>query len=236
MLFWILASLQIIFGIVAGESTIRQTPEGGKTIDVLSKSGLFFLKWRAFSDYKKELAGLQKVFGITAIIFTVLLFSIGPSNPPSLFNALPGLFLVLWLTMQFGTNFKKSVKEQASIAGLMIIGPWLILGMDYITDFQFNQLRLMASPFKSFGLLELETYKIAIALSLIGGFFGLVMAAFSIVIFSMVPLFFLFLIVVSSKASSAALQVSPKAAKNFSFLYCFLIGPVLIALESKGII
>lgn len=236
MLFWILVSLQIIFGIVAGESTIRQTSEGGKTIDVLSKSGLFFLRWRAFSDYKKELTGLQKIFGITAIIFTVLLFSIRPSNPPSLFNVLPGLFLVLWLTMQFGTNFKKSVKEQASMAGLMVIGPWLILGMDYITEFQFNQLRLMASPFKPFGLLELETYQIAIALSLVGGFCGLVMAVFFIVIFSIVPLFFLFLIVLSSKVSSAALQVSPKTAKNLSLLYCFFIGPVLIALESKRVI
>jgi hypothetical protein len=236
VLFWFLVFLQIVFGLVAGESTIRQTPEGEKSLDALSKGGLFFLCWRAHSNYKQELVGLRNIFGITALVFTILLFSIGPTNPPSLFNAMPGLFLVLWLTMQFGTNFKKSVKEQLSIAGLFIIGPWLILGMDYLTGFQYNQLRLMALPFNSFEIQSLETYQIAIVLSAIGGITWLIMAVFSVIFFSIVPLFFLFLIVFLSALSKATLKTSPKTAKNLSLLYCFLIGPLLMALESKGVI
>lgn len=69
MLFWFLLVLQITTGIVAGEAAIRKTPEGVATLEKLSKAGLFFLQWRAFSSYKQELVGLQRMFGIVAIIF-----------------------------------------------------------------------------------------------------------------------------------------------------------------------
>lgn len=236
MLFWVLLTLQMLSGIVAGESAIRKYPEGDIALEKLSKSGLFFLHWRAYSDYKKDLKYLRNIFGICLLIFGALFFILGPSQEPSLFNAIPGVFLILWLTMQFGTEFKKSVGEQLSIAGLLVIGPWLILGMDYLTDFQFNQLKAMAIPFQGFGLLELNNYQIALVLSVVGGICGLFMAVFSIVVFSMVPLFFLFLIALLSILSRSALKVKPKVAYYVAITYCFIIGPALVALESKGII
>lgn len=236
MLFSILVTLQIFSGLVAGESSIRQTEEGRKSLETLSNAGLFFLRWRAYADYKEDLKALRNIFGITALIFIALFFVMGRAESGSLFNALPGMFIVLWLVMQFGTDFRKSVKEQFSIAGLLIIGPWLLLGMDALTDFQFQQLRLMAMPFNIFGIQQLEVYQIALVLSLVGGLIGLIMAIFSIVVFSMVPLFFLFLMVLLSLTSRSALKVQPKTARNLALLYCFIIGPVLMALESKGVI
>lgn len=236
MLFSILVSFQVISGLVAGESSIRQTQEGERSLDALSNAGLFFLKWRAYADYKKELIGLQKIFGFTAIIFTVLLFTIGPAEPPSLFNALPGFFLVLWLTMQFGTNFKKSVREQFSIVGLMIISPWLILGMDYLTEFQFHRFQMITSLIEPFGIQNLENYQMAIISSFLFGLIGVTMALFSILLFSIVPLFLLFLMVALAALSKSALNMPPKTAKNMSLLYCFIVGPILMALESKGIL
>lgn len=236
MLFSILVALQILSGLVAGESSIRQTQEGRKSLETLSNAGLFFLRWRAYADYKEDLKALRNIFGITALIFIALFYVMGRAESGSFFNALPGLFIVLWLVMQFGTDFRKSVKEQFSIAGLLIIGPWLLLGMDALTDFQFQQLRLMAMPFDMFGIQQLEAYQIALVLSLVGGLIGLIMAIFSIVVFSMVPLFFLFLMVLLSLASRFALKVPPKTARNLALFYCFVIGPILMALESKGVI
>lgn len=234
MLISVLLTLHIISGLVAGEQAIRQTPEGDKTLDVLSDAGLFFLKWRAYSDYKKDLEGLRNIFGSTGLILGGLLYLAGPTDSNSLFNALPALFLVLWFSMQFGTNFKKSVGEQLSFAGLFVIGPWLILGMDFILGYQPSQLRLMASPFSSFGIQDLEIYHIAIFLSLIGGAVGLFMAMSTIVIFSIVPLFFLFLMASLSTFSKSALNIEPRVAKNIALLYCFVVGPILMTLESKG--
>ncbi|WP_444944110.1 hypothetical protein ACJJIK_02560 [Microbulbifer sp. ZKSA006] len=234
MLLSILVFFHIISGLVAGESSIRQTPEGRKSLDVLSGAGLFFLKWRAYADYKKELIGLRNICGITTIIFTTLLFIIGPTDPPSLLNALPMLFLTLWSTMQFGTNFKKSVREQFSIVGIMLIGPWLILGIDYLTNFQFNQFQTMTSPFRPFGIQNLEYYQAAIIISLLGGFIGIIIALLSTLLFSMIPLFFLFLMVTLTTLSKSALNTPPKTGKNIALLYCFIIGPILMALESKG--
>ena len=236
MMFWLLLILQMFSGLVAGESSIRKYPEGAQALNKLSKSGLFFLRWRAYSCYKKDLKHLRNIFGICLLIFGGLLILLEPTKEPSLFNAIPGMFLILWLTMQFGTDFKKSVGEQLYFAGLLIIAPWLMLGADYLTDFQFNQLRFMASPFKVFGLLELGTYQIAFVLSILGGAIGLFMALFTIVFFSMVPLFFLFLITLLSIFSRRALKVPPKTAYNIAISYCFIIGPILIALESRGII
>lgn len=236
MLFSILVFFQILAGLVAGEATIRSTPQGAKSIDVLSKSGLFFLKWRAYADYKKELKGLRNTFGILAIVFTAILFLWGPTERGSFFNAIPGFFLILWMTMQFGTNFKKSIKEQIQIVGLFVIGPWLILGLDYLTEFQFNQLRLIASPFNTFGIQSLDTYQIAIYLSLVGVSMGLLISISTIFLLSIIPLFLLFLMVSLSKLSRAVLYIQPRTAKNFAFLYCYIVGPVLMALESKGII
>ncbi len=77
MLFSMLVIFQIISGLVAGVSTIRGTPEGAKSIDILSKGGLFFLKWRAYADYKKELKGVRNTFGILTLVFTAVLYFIG---------------------------------------------------------------------------------------------------------------------------------------------------------------
>jgi len=236
LLFSILVALQIFSGLVAGESSIRQTEEGRKSLETLSSAGLFFLRWRAYADYKEDLRALRNIFGITAFIFVVLFFLMGRAESGSLFNTLPGLFIILWLVMQFGTDFRKGVKEQFLIAGLLIIAPWFLLGMDALGAVQFKQLRLMAMPFNIFGVQQLEDYQIALVLSLVGGIIGLVMAIFSLIMFSMVPLFFLFLMVLLSFTSRSALKVQPKTARNLALLYCFILGPVLMALESKGVI
>lgn len=236
MLFWILVVLQIVTGIVAGEAAIRKTPEGASTLQTLSKAGYFFLQWRAFADYKRELFGLQRIFAVAAIIFAVMFFALGKTVINTPFAILPALFTFLWMAMKFGTDFRKSVREQLSMAAIMVIGPWTIYLLDYLTDFQFHQIRLIVSPLAPLGVLQLPDLLITAMLSGIGLVGGLLMAGFAIVVFSIVPLFFLFLMAGSSTISRRALTVSPKAAYNAAALYFFLVGPILIALENKGVI
>lgn len=238
LLFWILVVLQITTGIVAGEASIRKTAEGEATLHALSKAGFFFLRWRAYADYKKELLGLQKLFGIAAIIFSVMFFALGKTainNTP--FAVLPGLFIFLWMAVQFGTNFKKSVREQLNMVGILVIGPWGIYLLDYLTKFQFHQVQLLVRPLAmAFGFTQLSDFLATVLMSGMSVIIGLVMAGFSIIIFSMIPLFFLFLMAATSVLSRRALTVSPNAAYNASALYFFIIGPLLIALENKALI
>lgn len=137
--------------------------------------------------------------------------------------------------MKFGANFRKSVREQFFMAAIMIIGPWAIYLFDYLTDFEFKQIQLMAKPLGSLGVLQLPDLLITAMLSGIGLVGGVPMACFAIIVFSIVPLLFLFLMVGSSKNSRCALTVPPKAAYNVAALYFLLVGPILIALESKGV-
>jgi hypothetical protein len=87
-----------------------------------------------------------------------------------------------------------------------------------------------------FGALQLPDFLVTVMLSGIGLVCGLLMAVFAIIVFSIAPLFFLFLMVGSSTISRQALSASPDAAYNAAALYFFLVGPCLIALENKGII
>lgn len=236
MLIWVLLFFQIFSGLVAGQANIRETAQGAKSLEALSNAGLFFLRWRAYADYKKELIGLRNIFGISTVIFSLLLFAMEPIDSESLFRAVPGTFLILWLTMQFGTDFKKSVKEQFFIVGLMAVGPWLMLGMDYLDGLQFNQLRTMVQPLNFLGIQNFEDYKIAMIMSIFGMVSGIFLALFSILFFSMVPLFFLFLMVMLALFSRSALKIPPTTAKNIALLYSYLIGPILMVLETQNLI
>lgn len=236
MLFWILAALQIVTGIVAGEAAIRKTPEGTTTLQTLSKAGFFFLRWRAFANYKSELISLQRIFGIAAIIFSIMFVTLGKALNNTSFAILPALFIFLWMAMKFGTDFRKSVHEQLSIAAILAIGPWAIYLLDYLTDFQYHQIQSIVQPLAPFGALRLPDLLITAMLSGIGLVTGVLTAGFAIIVFSIVPLFFLFLMAGSSTISRRVLMVSPKAAYNAAALYFFLIGPVLIVLENKGVI
>ena len=222
MIFWILLILQIATGIVAGEAAIRKTPEGVATLEKLSKAGLFSLHWRAFSDYKQELFGLRKMLGIAAIIFSILFFALGKSVTNTPVAVLPGLFIFLWMAMQFGTDFKKSVREQFSMVTMFTIAPWGIFLLDYITDFKFQQIRTLVIPLAPLGIHKLPDLLITAMLSGFGLLGGIITATFAIFFLSMVPLFFLFLMVTSSTVSKRALSVSPRAA--------------YIALENRGVI
>lgn len=238
MLFWILVILQIITGIVAGEAAIRKTAEGETTLHALSKAGFFFLRWRAYANYKKELLGLRRLFGIAAIIFSSIFYVLGNdvvTGTPLII--LPGLFIFLWIAMEFGTDFKTSIRRQFSMVWISVAGSWGIYLLDYLTNFQHNFIQQLARPLAIvFGVAQLSDFQAAAMMSVMGLIGGIVMVVFSIVFFSMVPLFFLFLMSTTSIVSRRALAVSPNAAYNVSGLYFFLIGPLLIALESKGVI
>lgn len=236
MLFWILVAFQIITSIVAGEASIRKTPQGASTLQTLSKAGFFFLQWRAYANYKKELLILQKLFGALAVLFSVMFFVLGTTVTNTSFAILPGVFIFLWMTMQFGTNFKESINNPLSIIAIMVIAPWAFYLLNFFTDFQFQQIRTIAKPLETFVNLQLSDLSLTFFLSLLGLIGGTIMAAFIVLTFSIVPLFILFLIVVSSTISRKLLKTSPTTAYNIAMGYYCLVGPILIALETKGII
>ncbi|ERZ01120.1 hypothetical protein [Pseudomonas aeruginosa] len=236
MLAVVLLALQIISSLVCGEAAIRKYPEGAAALDKLSNAGLFFLRWRAYADYKSELKHLRNFFGAIAIIFTIIFFINGQGRgEPTLINALPGLFIILWATMHFGINVKQGIREQLSVAGLLFIAPWIFFIAEYAGVLPPGQLQLMATPFKIFGILNHESYVIALALSLIGVITGVVMALISSLVLSIIPLVVLFLMISTSNFARAMLRVNPKTAYHFSLIYFLLIGPALILAESKGV-
>jgi len=236
MLSAILFILQMLSAVVFGEAAIRKYPEGQVALEKLSKAGLFFLRWRAYADYKSELRQLRNIFGAIALVFTAIFFISGPSREPTLISAMPGIFITLWATMHFGINIKRSLSEQFSMAALLFIVPWIFLLVDYAEILPFDQLPMLASPFKIFGILDLKNYQIALILSLVGGLGGIVMAILSSLLFSVVPLIFLFLIVSLSVFSRVLLSTSPKKAYYASILYCIVIGPALMFADAKDLL
>jgi len=237
VLFWILVVLQMVTGIVAGEASIRKTSEGEAALKALSNAGFFFLRWRAYADYRKELMGLQRLFGIAAIIFSVMFFVLGKTGVSDpILAVFPGIFISLWVAMQFGTNFRRSVREQLKMISLLVMAPWGILLLDSLTEHQLHLLQLMARPLASLGVLQLPDWLIAAMLSGVGLVGGVVMVGFAIVAFSVVPMFFLFVMVATSVLSRRALLVSPQVAYNITSMYFYVVGPVFVALENKGVI
>lgn len=238
MLFWILLILQIVTGIISGEAAIRKTSEGAVMLNKLAKAGLFFLHFRAYANYKKELFGLQKSFGISAIIFSILYFVLAYTKSNNILTSiLPGLFILFWAAMQIGTNFKKTIMDQFSMIAILALAPWFLYLLDYTTGFNANIIHTFAVPLSlQYDISQYSNLSITLILSGLFFVFGLFTAIFAIIFLSIIPLFFLFLLVSSSKVSKKMLSIPPSKLYNVSTFYFFLIGPLLIGLESKGFI
>lgn len=242
MNFWIFVILQIISGIIAGEAAIRKTPEGEAMLNTLSKAGLFFLRWRAYANYKKELRGLQRLFGIATLIFFVICIALGKEpeeDPIPLLVFLYELFMFLYMSMRIGSNFKEELYNFSSVKFIAIL-PWGIFLFDYMTNFRTHHIQLFTQQIvravTPSGIVQLSDFFATIVLSGTSILIGLVAHVFMIMTFSVIPLIFLFLMAATSTLSRKVLFISPIALYNVSVLYFFLIGPILIALESKGII
>jgi hypothetical protein len=250
VLFWILLSLQIIAGVVAGEASIRKTPEGAATLEKLSKAGLFFLRWRASANYRHELLGLQKFFLIGFFIFGALFFVLGEfAVKTPLLTLTAGTFMFLWMGTQFITERKNSVRGLMFAVGVYAILPWTLFLFDYMTGFQFHFVHFFVAQIKflliqfpghlisSIGINKFSDLFIIFMLSIFGLFAGMFGAILIILFLPIVPLFFLFLMASSSKISKYALmKVTSQYAYNLAVWYSLLISPTLIALEAKGII
>ncbi|MCP8897819.1 hypothetical protein [Gilvimarinus xylanilyticus] len=227
-------TLQLTTGLVAGATNIGKYPEGEKALATLSKSGLFFLKWRAYANYKKELKGIRNAVGALGLVSGALLLIFGPSSEPSMYNALPGACIVLWFMLHFGVSFRSSVREQFSFVGLFLLGPWLILPFQLLGPNDVALLEAMVQPLEKLGIVVNSPYEAALLSSLVGGAMALFIACMTVLLFSAMPLTLLFLLAGTSRLSIVALRVSGKTAYNVAMLYFFVIGPILGFLVSKG--
>ncbi|MGR6780507.1 hypothetical protein [Moritella viscosa] len=236
-MFWTLLILQLLAGIIAGESAIRKTSGGDQALDVLSRSGMFFLKWRAYADYKKELLLLRKASGGSTILFFILYILLQPSTTDNpIVIILFGLSMLVWISLQVGTEFKKSFKDQLKIMTLSMLTPSFLWLLDYASNYQFSLLDNVLPSLNFLGIIVTDHFSKLIIYSGIFGLGGLIIATFNILFFSIIPLFILFILVSTSQLSRALVRIEPSKAYNITLVYYLLLGPILIAFESKGLI
>jgi len=228
--------LQVTATIIAGESSIRKYPEGAATLETISKAGLSLLKWRASADYRKELKALRNVFGVCALIFTGLFILIGSDSSSKALAAMTIIFSILWMAMFFGSAYRESIKAFLSSAAFFGALPWLMLYVDYFQPYKNDHINEINSIYKLGGIIINSPLEVTIYTS----FFMFVAfgigAIMWILFLSLIASSFLCLIGIASIISRRALVFSPRLAYNLALIYCYIIGPTLIGLESKGII
>lgn len=231
----ILLFAQILTMVAWGESNIKKTPEGKALLAKLSGAGLFFLKWRAYADYKRELDFLRKCFGWLSVVL-VCAFVMVPVEVKPLLSVYSVAFMGLWVSIKIGTDVKGQLKELLSMAVLMSCTPFLFLIMDWFHFLPYSTLHLVASPLIFFEGLNFNDFELALVLSLIGGGVGVVMTIFSVVMFSVIPLLLLFVMVVVSRVSRALLHWNLDRVRNCVAVYVIFIGPTLFTLHAMKVI
>ncbi|WP_426215750.1 hypothetical protein [Pseudomonas sp. DWRC2-2] len=227
----ILLIIQIFMMTAWGEGNLRKTPEGQKVLATLSSLGLFFLRWRANADYKKEMAFLGKAMGWLAIA-SVMAFFILPASAKPVVSVYCVTFMGLWLSIRVGMDIKSQLMDMLGWAALFFCIPFIFLACDYFHLLPGSLLRATAAPLSLMLGHELLDYQLALAMAIIGGIGGLFMGLMNIVVFSIFPLLLLFFMVVVSKVSKFLLGRSVNAARNFVALYVLVVGPTLLVLHS----
>jgi hypothetical protein len=231
----ILFFAQVLTMTAWGESNIKKTPEGKAVLAKLSSAGLFFLRWRAFADYKKELEFLRKCFGWLSIVL-VCAFTVFPDGAKQVLSVYSIAFMGLWMSIRMGTDVKGQLKEMLTMALLFFCAPFSFLAMDWFHLVPYSTLHAMAAPLRFLVSFQLNDLELAFVLGLLGGVAGIIMAISSVLIFSIVPLLLLFGMVVVSRISRNLLRWDQNKARNFVAVYVLVIGPALILLHSLQII
>jgi hypothetical protein len=227
----ILLIIQILMMTAWGEGNLRKTPEGQKVLATLSSLGMFFLRWRANADYKKEMAFLGKAMGWLAIA-SVMAFLILPASARPVVSVYCITFMGLWLSIRVGMDIKSQLMDMLGWAALFFCIPFIFLACDHFHVLPDSLLRATAAPLSLMLGHELLDYQLALAMAIIGGIGGLFMGLMNIVVFSIFPLLLLFFMVFVSKVSKFLLGRSVNAARNFVALYVLVVGPTLLVLHS----
>lgn len=227
----ILLIIQILMMTAWGEGNLRKTPEGQKVLATLSSLGLFFLRWRANADYKKEMAFLGRAMGWLAIA-SVVAFYILPVSARPVVSVYGVTFMGLWVSIRVGMDIKSQLVDILGWAAFFFCIPFILLVGDYFHVFPNSLLHATAAPISLMLGHELLDYQVAFAMAVVGAIFGLVMALMNMIIFSIVPLLLLFFMVAVSRLSKFLLARSVNAARNFVALYVLVVGPTLLVLHS----
>lgn len=231
----ILFLAQVLTMTAWGETNIKKTPEGKLLLTKLSSAGLFFLKWRAFANYKSELDFLRKCFGWLSIVF-VCAFTVFPEGAKPVLSVYSIAFMGLWVSIRMGTDVKGQLKEMLTMAVLFSCAPFSFLVMDWFQLVPYSALHAMAAPLKFLTAFQLSDWELALVLGVLGGVVGIIMAISSVLMFSIVPLLLLFGMVVVSRISRSLLTWDQNRARNFVAVYVIVIGPALIFLHALQII
>ncbi|MBX8486161.1 hypothetical protein [Pseudomonas cichorii] len=231
----ILLVAQILTMTAWGEGNLRKTPEGEKLLARLSAMGLFFLNWRAYADYKKEMKFLCRAMGWLAIA-SVVVFYLLPVSARPVVSVYCVSFMGLWLSMRVGVDVKGQLMDMLGWAALFFCLPLLLLFADYLHAAPFSLLHAMASPIRLITEQGLMDYQVALILAALGGVVGLSMALMNMILFSIIPLLLLFLMVFFSKISRFLLGRSVNTARNLVAFYVLVMGPTLIVMHALQVI
>lgn len=238
MLFTLLVFLQIISGIITGESSIRATPQGRITLDRLKTMGYFFLNWRVKADCHQELRKIGIILGFSSLALVFFLAIFGVTFENEWLRQTPGILLVLGISISiFQKGIKGNLKEMWLFVLLFSVTPLGIYILDNYSGYQFNFYQHFAQSLAyMLGVPSVSMVWVVIIITIISIVVGIVGFIFSTIVLSIIPLFLLFIIVLTSTLSQKILKSDPTRTYYLASIYCFLIGPILVALESKGII
>lgn len=222
---------QILTLIAWGESNIRKTEEGQRVLDKLSSAGLFFLQWRAYADRKKELRSLGALAGWITLL-SICIFQAVPSAAKPMVSCYCISFMALWLSIRIGTDVKAQVSEMLTMGVLFFSLPFILLFIDWLQVLPYSLLESFVAPVPAIKLLGYTGVELALFLAVLGGGSTLLMAIGGIVMFSILPLFILFVMVLMSKLSRDLLGWKTSKARNYVAVYAIVIGPTLAFLHT----
>ncbi|RML92460.1 hypothetical protein [Pseudomonas savastanoi] len=231
----ILVVLQILTMVAWTETNIKKTEEGKRVLETLSAGGLFFLRWRANADHKKELRFLGWLSGWIAVL-SIGIFQIVPNEAKPMISSYCIVFLALWLAIRIGSDVKGQVSEILAMGALFFCAPYLMLLADWTHALPFSLLETFVAPIPAFASMGLSGFKLAFTLSMLGGCVTLVMLVLGLLCFSIIPLFILFVMVMMSKACRNLLRWEISRARNYVALYVVVVGPILLTLHSYKVI
>lgn len=229
---FILLVAQILTMTAWGETNVKKTEEGRVVLEKLSSAGLFFLRWRAYADHKKELRWMGNLAGWITLLLVCIFLAI-PSSAKPVVSVYCILFMTFWLSIRIGTDVKGQMKEMLTMGAIMFCAPFVLLLLDWLQPSPRSLLDMFVAPIHVITQMGYQGFQLALVLALMGGGTVMVFTLGGILLFSIVPLFILFLMAMISKLSRNLLAWKTSRARNCVALYVLVIGPTLITLHAN---
>ncbi|TCV98717.1 hypothetical protein EDC52_10236 [Biostraticola tofi] len=238
MVFALLIFLQVLAGVITSDGLIRSTPHGNLVMATLRQAGINILRWRASADCKKELHRISLYFGFMALAFVLIFYFFGVPGDSNIFRNMPGIFLCIGISCSiYLKGIRGNVKEMVSFTALFAVTPVLLYLIENNTVYGIGTYAVLSKAAAALlGISHLADIWMVIFLVIVSALGGFIAFVFGTLLLCTIPLIILSIISTSSCLSRKILKMDHKLIFFVSCIYSVIVSPILLALESKGVI